>query len=133
MMMGGCGARFWLQMSSNLIIGVAERQSSPDNDVFQTTGTECTMTKYCIALVSPQRSESHVRVGEFPAAERAFQLAELIAFDLGIEADGKWWALTVEVRRAQARKLLAVPVASADCHPPPAAVSRPPSSTMRSS
>jgi hypothetical protein len=120
-------------MSSNLIIGVAERQSSPDNDVFQTTGTECTMTKYCIALVSPQRSESHVRVGEFPAAERAFQLAELIAFDLGIEADGKWWGWTVEVRSAQGRKLFAVPVASADVHQPPEAVSGSPAMTMGSS
>ena len=57
------------------------------------------MTKYCITLVSPQHSESHVRMGEFPMAERAFQLAELIALELGIEVDAKWWGWTVEVRR----------------------------------
>ena len=78
------------------------------------TVTECAMTKYCIALVSPQRAESRLRVGEFPAAERAFELAELIAYDLGIEIGGKWWDWTVEVRSAQGRKLFAVPVAGGD-------------------
>ena len=81
------------------------------------------MTKYCIALVSPQRAESHLRVGEFPAAERAFELAELIAYDLGIEVDGKWWGWTVEVRSAPGRKLFAVPVTGADAHQLPDAVS----------
>jgi hypothetical protein len=118
---GGCEARFWRQMSSSLIIGVAEHQTSLDNDIVQTTGTECTMTKYCIALVSPERAESHLRVGEFPAAERAFELAELIAYDLGLEADGSWWGWTVEVRSGPGRKLFAVPVT--DAHQLPDAVS----------
>lgn len=72
------------------------------------------MIKYCIALVSPQRAESHLRVGEFPAAERALELAELIAFDLSIEVEAKWRGWTVEVRSPQGRKLFAVPVAGAD-------------------
>lgn len=110
-------------MSSILIIGVAEHQSSLDNEVFPRTGTECTMTNYCIALVSPQRLESCLRVGEFPAAERAFELAELIAFDLSIEVDGHWWGWTVEVRTAQGRRLFAVPVAGADARQLPRAVS----------
>ena len=74
------------------------------------------MTKYCLALMSPQQTESHVRMGEFPMAERAFELAELIALDLGIEVDGKWWGWTVEVRSAQGRKLFAVPVAGGGLH-----------------
>lgn len=80
------------------------------------TGTGLTMTKYCLALTSPQDSESHVRVGEFPAAARAFELAELIALELGIEVDGKWRGWTVEVRSAQGRRLFAVPVADGDLH-----------------
>jgi len=81
------------------------------------------MTKYCIALVSPQRAESHLRVGEFPAAERALELAELIAYDLGIEVDGKWWGWTVEVRSPQGRTLSAVAVAGPDLHQVPNVVS----------
>jgi hypothetical protein len=80
------------------------------------------MTKYCIALVSPQRAESQLRVGEFPSAERAFELAELIAYDLGIDVDGKRWGWTIEVRSAQGRKLFSVPVAAADAHQLPDAV-----------
>ena len=72
---------------------------------------ECPMTEYCLVLMCPQHSETQVRVGEFPSAERAFELAELIASDLGIEEDGKWWGWTVEVRSAQGRKLFEAPVA----------------------
>jgi len=80
------------------------------------TDTELTMTKYCLALMNPQDSESHVRMGEFPAAARAFELAELIALELGIEVDGKWRGWRVEVRSAQGRKLFAVPVADGGLH-----------------
>jgi hypothetical protein len=120
-------------MPSILIIEVAEHQNSLDNDVFPTTGTECTMTNYCIALVSPHRAESRLRMGEFPAAERAFELAELIALELSIEVDGNWWGWTVEVRSAQGRKLLAVPVTGADAHQLPAAVSGSSAMAMESS
>jgi hypothetical protein len=53
-------------------------------------------------------------MGVFPMAERAFQLAELIALELGIEVDAKWRGWTVEVRSAQGQKLFAVPVGGAD-------------------
>jgi hypothetical protein len=55
-------------------------------------------------------------VGEFPAADRAFELAELIAFDLGIEVDSKWSGWTVEVRSVQGHKLFAVPVTGGELH-----------------
>jgi len=91
------------------------------------------MTKYCIALVSPQRAESHLRVGEFPAAERALELAELIAFDLGIEVGGKWWGWTVEVRSPQGRTLSAVAVVGPDLHQVPNVVSGSPAMAMGAS
>ena len=68
------------------------------------------MTKFCLALTSPQHAESQLRVGEFPGAERAFELAELIASDLSIEVDGPWRGWTVEVRNTQGHKLFAAPV-----------------------
>ena len=90
------------------------------------------MTKYCLALVSPQRSETRLRVGDFPVAERAFELAELIALELSIEADGTWSGWTVEVR-SEDRKLFAVPVAGPDLHRLPAALAGPLAPAMGSS
>jgi hypothetical protein len=52
-------------------------------------------------------------MGEFPDPERAFQLAELIALELSIEADGKWSGWTLEVRSLQGRRLFAAPVGTA--------------------
>jgi hypothetical protein len=65
---------------------------------------------YCLALLSPQRAESHLRVGEFPAAERAFELAELMALEFGIDVEKNWSGWTIEVRCPQGRKLFAAPV-----------------------
>jgi hypothetical protein len=72
------------------------------------------MIQFCFALTSPRHSESRLRVGEFPSVERALQLAELIAFELGAEADGNWRDWTVEVRNVEGRRLFAVPVAGAN-------------------
>jgi hypothetical protein len=49
-------------------------------------------------------------VGEFPAAERAFELAELMALELGIDVEKNWSGWTIEVRCPQGRKLFAAPV-----------------------
>lgn len=74
------------------------------------------MTRYCLALMSPQHSESQIRVGEFPTADRAFELAEHIAFDLGIEIESQWSGWSIEVRSAQGERLFAVPVpVTGDC------------------
>lgn len=81
------------------------------------------MIQYCFALTSPRHSESRLRVGEFPSAERALQLAELIAFELGAEADGDWRDWTVEVRNSEGQRLFAVPVAAAGVDRPAATVS----------
>jgi hypothetical protein len=97
-----------------LTIAVAGLQGGAGSGAPPTIDLEFAVTKYCLALTNPQHSESQIRVGEFPAADRAFELAELIAFDLGIEVDSKWSGWTVEVRSAQGRNLLAVPVAGGD-------------------
>jgi hypothetical protein len=68
------------------------------------------MKKYFFDLVSAQRSEFDFRVGEFPSPEHALQLAELIAFDLSTEAEGKWLGWTIEVRNTQNRQLFSIPV-----------------------
>jgi hypothetical protein len=101
-------------LSSNLTIVAAEHQGNPGNGVLPATNLGVTVTRYSFALTSPRHSEIHVRVGEFPGAERAFQLAELIALDLGIEADAKWRGWTLEVRSDQGQKLFAVPVVGRD-------------------
>jgi hypothetical protein len=60
--------------------------------------------------MGPLDSESHLRVGEFPAPETAFGLADLIALELGLESDGRWLGWSVEVRSMEGRTLFAVPV-----------------------
>jgi hypothetical protein len=99
------------KLSSNLTIGVSERQPDLGSHAREATGSESIMMQFCFALTSPLHSESRLRVGEFPSAERALQLAELIAFELGADADGNWRDWTVEVRNAEGRSLFAVPVA----------------------
>jgi hypothetical protein len=68
------------------------------------------MQKYCVVLRNPTDTECRVRVGEFPDSERAFQLAELVALELSVEADTRWLGWTVEVRSLQGQKLFATPV-----------------------
>lgn len=55
-------------------------------------------------------SECRVQVGEFPDHEKAFQLAELVALELGIEADARWSGWIVEVRNLQGQGLFATTV-----------------------
>jgi len=69
------------------------------------------VNKFCVALRNPIDSECRLQLGEFPSPERAFQLAELIALELGAEAGGRWLGWTVEVRSLQGQTLFAAPVA----------------------
>ena len=71
------------------------------------------MTRYGLALMSPQTRRAKW-VGEFPS-DRAFELAEHIAFDLAIEIESQWSGWSIEVRSAQGQKLFAVPVPGGDC------------------
>jgi len=72
------------------------------------------MNKYFFDLVNPQSSNYDFRGGEFPSPERAFQLAELIALDLGIEADRKWSGWTIKVRNIHGQQLFSAPVPELD-------------------
>ncbi|HEV3371186.1 MAG TPA: hypothetical protein VG145_01475 [Xanthobacteraceae bacterium] len=45
-------------------------------------------------------------------AERAFELAELMALELGIDAEKDWSGWTIEVRGPEGRKLFAAQVGS---------------------
>jgi hypothetical protein len=110
-------------LSSNLTIGVSEHQIDLDSRVREITGSETIMIQFCFALTSPRRLESRLRVGEFPSAERAHQLAELIALELGAETDGDWRDWTVEVRNTEGRTLFAVPVAGKAVEQPAAMAS----------
>jgi hypothetical protein len=71
--------------------------------------------------MSPLRAECHLRVGEFPVAERAFELAELMALELGIDGEKNWSGWTIEVRCSEGRTLFAVPVADRHLQERPAA------------
>jgi len=66
-------------------------------------------------------SECHVRVGEFPTSEKAFQLAELIALELDAEAPARWSGWTVEVRSIGGQRLFATAVGG-EPHSSPAQV-----------
>jgi hypothetical protein len=68
------------------------------------------VNKYCVALRNPTGSECRVRVGEFPDSARAFQLAELMALELGAESGARWSGWTVEVRSVQGQRLFATQV-----------------------
>jgi hypothetical protein len=69
---------------------------------------EVIVNEYCFSLVSPQRSEFDFRLGQFPSAEHALQLAELIASDLSIEAESKWSGWTMAVRNPHGRQLFSI-------------------------
>jgi hypothetical protein len=111
------------KLSSNLTIGVADHQIDLDSLGCEATGNESIMTQFCFALTSPRHAESRLRIGDFPSVERALELAELIAFELGADADGNWQDWSVEVRNSEGRRLAAVPVAAARVDRPAATVS----------
>lgn len=68
------------------------------------------MQKCYIALRNPTDSDCRVRPGEFPDVETAFQLAELVALELSVEADARWLGWTVEVRSLKGERLFATAV-----------------------
>jgi len=72
------------------------------------------MNKFFFDRVSRDRSEYDYRGLEFPTLEKARQLAELIALDLGIEDEGSWAGWTISVRSADGKQLLTIPVRAGD-------------------
>jgi hypothetical protein len=78
---------------------------------------EAALKKYTLVLMTPERTESQLRVGEFPEAGRAVELAELIAAEMGLEEERVGWS--IEVRDPRGSRLHAVPVGRCEPSPEP--------------
>ena len=65
------------------------------------------MSRYFFDVVLKSHSEYDYRGRELPSAEKAAQLAELIALDLEISPQGEWAGSTVSVRDPSGRELYA--------------------------
>jgi hypothetical protein len=72
------------------------------------------MRRYFFDVVGRQRSEYDYHGRDLPTPENAYQLAELIALDLGIEHENQWIGWTVNVRTPEGRELFSIPVESSD-------------------
>ena len=66
--------------------------------------------RYFFDRVSRQRSEYDYRGHELPNLEKALQLAELIALDLGLGDGSEWTGWTVDVRNAHGQIFFSIPV-----------------------
>jgi hypothetical protein len=64
--------------------------------------------RYTLALMTPERTETQLRVGEFPQPERAIELAALIAAEMGLEEGHMGWS--IEVRDPEGARLHAVQI-----------------------
>jgi hypothetical protein len=69
------------------------------------------MTVYFFDRVGKGRSEYDYRGCALQTPDSARQMAELIAIDLSIDADGSWMGWTVDVLDARGKKFFSVPVA----------------------
>jgi hypothetical protein len=58
--------------------------------------------------MTPEQTETQLRVGEFPEAERAIELAELIAAEMSLEEGRSGWS--IEVRCPLGLRLYSAPV-----------------------
>jgi Domain of unknown function (DUF6894) len=68
------------------------------------------MTTYFFDRVGKGRSEYDYKGRAFQSLDKARQMAELIALDLGIEADGAWCGWRVDVLDARGTKFFSIPV-----------------------
>ncbi|HEY7244187.1 MAG TPA: hypothetical protein VH678_09925 [Xanthobacteraceae bacterium] len=70
------------------------------------------MQKYFFDLVGQGRSQYDYRGRVLAAPEKAFHLAELIALDLDVRAEGEWSGWSINVRNAYGQQYFSVPVPS---------------------
>ncbi len=68
------------------------------------------MSRYFFDRVSGARSEYDYQGRVFPTPEKAFQLAELMALDLGVGDGDQWSGWTIAVRNALGEQFFSVPV-----------------------
>jgi hypothetical protein len=60
--------------------------------------------------VGKDRAEYDYKGCAFQSPDKARQMAELIALDLGIEADGAWFGWRVDVLDVRGKRFFSVPV-----------------------
>ena len=72
------------------------------------------MTTYFFDRVGKSRSEYDYKGRAFQTPEKARQLAELIALDLGIEPDGSWNGWRVDVLDVRGKRFFSIPVGAAE-------------------
>ena len=68
------------------------------------------MSRYFFDRVSGSRSEYDYQGRVLPTPEKAFQLAELMALDLGVADGDQWTGWTIDVRNALGKQFFSVPV-----------------------
>jgi hypothetical protein len=68
------------------------------------------MRRYFFDVVSQHYLHYDYRGRDFPAPERAYELAELIALDLAVDSDDERIGCLINVSTADGRKLFSVPV-----------------------
>lgn len=73
-----------------------------------------TMRTYSFSLTSPSGLEQLYRIGQFPDAERALCLAELIASELSIGENGPYYGWTIEVRDCEGSPVSSSPLGEGD-------------------
>ena len=72
------------------------------------------MTRYFFDFTTRDRSLFDYRGDEFLSSRAACEYAEMIASDLKHRPDGEWSGWSVEVRSIEGKKILALPVGSAE-------------------
>ena len=68
------------------------------------------MSRYFFDRVSGTRSEYDYQGRVLATPEKAFQLAELMALDLGVAEGTEWAGWTIDVRNALGKHFFSVPV-----------------------
>jgi hypothetical protein len=68
------------------------------------------LQQYTLALMTPAQAEGELRAGIFPSAERAVELAELIAAEMSLAQERSGWS--IEVRDPQGSRLCIVAMGS---------------------
>jgi len=70
------------------------------------------MGKYFFDRVGEGRAEYDYHGHALPTPEKARELAELMACDLEIESDGRWFGWAIDVRNAYGERFFTIPVRS---------------------
>jgi hypothetical protein len=93
-------------------MALAEAKRPRDTQVGKNAGL--VMNRYFFDVVSGGRAEYDYRGRELLSPEEAFQLAELIAIDLGVQDEMCGFGRTIKVCNTHGHEVFSVPVPVAD-------------------